>query len=120
MMFGNVMNLRPGNLWKDFRILEMKSENVSGYLKNGYADTGGIINGILAQATSNDKELTKHLWDQSQHSLTHTLVVEGDCSLSKMDALSKEEKTYLVLAVDNVGSLGVANIVYLEERNDIK
>lgn len=39
--------------------------------------TGTIVDGILAQATSNERELTKHLWDQKLHSLTHTLVVSG-------------------------------------------
>lgn len=83
-------------------------------------DTGTIVDGILAQATSNERELTKHLWDQKLHSLTHTLVVSGRCDLKKSDILAYEEKAYLVLAVDNAGDLGVAGIAYLEERNDLK
>ena len=76
MMFGNAMYLRPGNLWKNFRVLKMHVDNVDGYAKNSYEDTGTIVDGILAQATSNERELTKHLWDQKLHSLTHTLVFE--------------------------------------------
>lgn len=120
MMFGNAMYLRPGNLWKNFKVLKMHADNVDGYTKTSYEDTGAILNGILAQATSNEKELTKHLWDQNQHSLTHTLVVSGRCTLDKSDMLAYEEKAYLVLAVDNAGDLGVAGIAYLEERNDLK
>lgn len=82
--------------------------------------TGTIVDGILAQATSNERELTKHLWDQKLHSLTHTLVVSGRCDLKKSDILAYEEKAYLVLAVDNAGDLGFAGIAYLEERNDLK
>lgn len=113
MMFGNAMYLRPGNLWKSFRVLKMHVDNVDGYAKNSYEDTGTIVDGILAQATSNERELTKHLWDQKLHSLTHTLVVSGRCDLKKSDILAYEEKAYLVLAVDNAGDLGVAGIVYL-------
>lgn len=120
MMFGNAMYLRPGNLWKNFQVLKMHVDNVDGYAKNSYEDTGTIVDGILAQATSNERELTKHLWDQKLHSLTHTLVVSGRCDLKKSDILAYEEKAYLVLAVDNAGDLGFAGIAYLEERNDLK
>ena len=85
-----------------------------------YGGLGNVVDGILAQATSNERELTKHLWDQKLHSLTHTLVVSGRCDLKKSDILAYEEKAYLVLAVDNAGDLGVAGIAYLEERNDLK
>ena len=89
-------------------------------IEDACEDTGTIVDGILAQATSNERELTKHLWDQKLHSLTHTLVVSGRCDLKKSDILAYEEKAYLVLAVDNAGDLGVAGIAYLEERNDLK
>lgn len=49
MMFGNAMYLRPGNLWKNFRVLKMHVDNVDGYAKNSYEDTGTIVDGILAQ-----------------------------------------------------------------------
>lgn len=89
--------------------MKMHVDNVDGYAKNSYEDTGTIVDGILAQATSNERELTKHLWDQKLHSLTHTLVVSGRCDLKKSDILAYEEKAYLVLAVDNAGDLGFQN-----------
>ena len=42
-MFGNMMYLRPGNLWKNFRVLKMHSDNVDGYMKNSYEDTGNVV-----------------------------------------------------------------------------
>lgn len=119
-MFGNTMYLRPGNLWKSFRVFIMHADNVDGYATNSYQDSGTLVDGILAQATSTEKDLTKHLWDQKVHSLTHTLVVSGNCNLKKLDMLAYEDKAYLVLAVDNAGYLGVASVAYLEERNDLK
>ena len=120
MMFANTMYLRPGNLWKEFRRMKNQSANIGGNFEKKYVDTGEIITGILAQATVNDKEMTQHLWDQSQHSLTHTVVISGACKVKKMDLLVFEDRAYLVLANDMVGNLGVAGIIYLEERNDIK
>lgn len=120
MMFGNMIYLRPGNLWKNFKVLKMHANNIDGYATNSYKDTGLIVDGVLAQATATDKDLTKHLWDQKLHSLTHTLVMLESRSLKKMDMLAYEDKAYLVLAIDNVGDLGVASIAYLEERNDLK
>ena len=122
---GKIYDVRKHNVPSSGKSLEELPgiedvDNVDGYAKNSYEDTGTIVDGILAQATSNERELTKHLWDQKLHSLTHTLVVSGRCDLKKSDILAYEEKAYLVLAVDNAGDLGFAGIAYLEERNDLK
>ena len=79
MMFGNVMYLRPGNLWKSFRVLKMHVDNVDGYAKNSYEDTGTIVDGILAQATSNERELTKHLWSRSRYFVLFVLGMGAVC-----------------------------------------
>ena len=47
MMFGNAMYLRPGNLWKSFRVLKMHVDNVDGYAKNSYEDTGTIVDAVM-------------------------------------------------------------------------
>ena len=99
---------------------DVRKHNVPSSGKSLEELPGIEVDGILAQATSNERELTKHLWDQKLHSLTHTLVVSGRCDLKKSDILAYEEKAYLVLAVDNAGDLGFAGIAYLEERNDLK
>ena len=119
MNFGSLY-LRPGNLWKTFRVKATKTVNVQGHPVSEYMDTERIVVGILAQADSNVADRTKHLWDQEQHSLTHTLVVKGRPNLKKEDLLTTGETAYLVLLDDDIGSLGVAGLVYLEERNDLK
>ncbi|HJB29721.1 MAG TPA: hypothetical protein IAA06_13155 [Candidatus Blautia faecavium] len=114
------MYLRPGNLWKSFAVKRLRTEMVNGYAVDSYADTGIYVTGVLAEATANQSDMRKHLWDQDQHSLTHTLVAVGKVGLKKGDFLTVGERTFLVLLVDDVGALGIANLVYLEERNDVK
>lgn len=120
MRFLSNMYLRPGNLWKSFRIMEEISVNKSGYLVNDYQDTGRELTGVLAQADSYMADRVKHLWDQSKHSLTHTLVNERRVKVNKGDLLTTGEKAYLVLTYDDIGALGIAGLIYLEERNDVK
>ena len=69
------MYLRPGNLFKEFMV-KSKEADVSdiGLPVAEYKDTGILVNGVLAEASTDDREKTKHMWDQDQHSLTHTIV----------------------------------------------
>lgn len=115
-----MMYLRPGNLFKDFQVKELKTEAEGGYWEDRYVDTGKHVMGALAEADSNLSERMKHRWDQKQHSLTHTLVTQGRANLKKGDLLTLEERAFLVLLVDDVGSLGISSLAYLEERNDVK
>lgn len=117
-MFGG-MYLRPGNLWKTFSINRLTVSNMNGKLSEKVEDTGMEITGILAQADTNIAERHKHLWDQDKHQLTHTLVVRGKMDLRKGDYLTREDKIYLVLLNDDIGDLGTAGLIYLEERNDL-
>jgi hypothetical protein len=115
------MYLRPGNLWKDYHVLRKETRNTNGYKVDGkWIDTGELIKGVLAEASTADSERTKHMWDQDQHSLTHTMAVRGRADVLKGYMLSNGEKGYLVLVNDNVGALGMAGLLYLEERNDLK
>lgn len=114
------MYLRPGNLWKPFAVKELRTEFLEGRMREWYADAGETFLGILADADSRASERIKHRWDQSQHSLTHTLVMRGRPPVKKGDMLVCGERGFLVLLTDDVGALGVSGIVYLEERNDVK
>ncbi len=117
------MFLRPGNLWKTFDVSRNVTTNQMGYPVSEYQKTGEQVTGVISQSDSNTTERTKHLWDQDQHSLSHTLVVRGKHDLRKGDILASTEedpKAYLVLATDDPASLGIAGLVYLEERNDLK
>ena len=115
------MYLRPGNLFKEF-LVKRKESDISniGLPVAEYKDTGILVNGVLAEASTDDREKTKHMWDQDQHSLTHT-IVSWDCPAAKTgDVLSLESRYFLILAIDDAGSLDVATIYYAEERNDLR
>lgn len=115
------MYLRPGNLVKEFRLLTMqKTVSDTGLPVSKYMPTGEILKGILAQASSDLSDRNKHLWDQTQHSLTHTIVSRGGPKAKKGDLLCLKETSYYVLTVDDVGDLAMSTIYYVEERNDIK
>ena len=115
------MYLRPGNLFKEF-IVKSKEADVSdiGLPVAKYKDTGILVNGVLAEASTDDREKTKHMWDQDQHSLTHTIVSWTGPEAKKGDVLSMRSRYFLILAIDDAGSLGVATIYYAEERNDLR
>lgn len=120
-MVPNVMYLRPGNLEKDF-IVKRKETKVSdtGTSYSEYAPTGKIVSGILADADKNQSDRKKHLWDQDQHTLTHTVVSYDIPHAKKGDIFVMEDRYFLTLLVDDAGALGVATIYYMEERNDLR
>lgn len=93
---------------------------VSGFPKESYVDRGENLKGILAEASYIQYERVKHRFDQSQHSLTHTLVTNGGSDIKKGDHLIFGERGFLVLVVDDASALGISDIIYLEERNDVK
>ncbi len=115
------MYLRPGNLFKEF-LVKRKESDISniGLPVTEFNDTGILVDGVLAEVSTDDREKTKHMWDQDQHSLTHTIVSWNCPSAKKGDVLSLENRYFLILAVDDAGSLGVATIYYAEERNDLR
>lgn len=118
--FIKTMYLRPGNLWKDFLIYRKRSGvSPEGLPVSGY-EKAGMIRGILAEASNDQNELKKHLWDQDQHTLTHTMITYGAAPVKKGDKLVLGERNFFVLLNDDIGSLGISGNVYLEERNDIK
>lgn len=116
-----MMYLRPGNLHKEF-IVKRSEQKVSdtGTPFVQYVDTGNLISGVLAEADKNQSDRKKHLWDQEQHSLTHTIVCRGGAVAQKGDILAMDNRIFMVLLTDDVGGLGVSTIYYAEERNDIK
>lgn len=115
------MYLRPGNLFKEF-LVKRKDSDISniGLPVTEYKDTGILIDGILAEASTDDREKTKHMWDQDQHSLTHTIISWTGPKAKKGDVLSMDSRYFLILAIDDSGFLDVATIYYAEERNDLR
>lgn len=118
---GRMMYLRPGNMRKDF-VVKTKKEKIStdGTPYSTFEETGILVRGVLADADKNQSDRKKHLWNQDQHSLTHTMVCRGAPAAKKGDLLVHNERAFFVLLVDDAGELGVSTIYYVEERNDIK
>ncbi len=117
-----MMYLRPGNLIKEFVVATKKSKRVNGRMADVYEKTSVFLNGYLTVATQTQAEQTKNRWDQDQHSLTHTIVDHGPSIAKKGDRLihDKSSRVFEVLAVDDVGELGITTIYYAEERNDVR
>jgi hypothetical protein len=115
-----MMYLRPGNLVKNMRVMRRETGLVRGHPVDGYQDTGETVRGVLAQAEDSNVDRYKHLWDQAQHSLTHTMVAHGTQGLRRGDMLTCDGRAWIVLYCDDIGALGAAGLVYLEERNDVK
>lgn len=117
-----MMYLRPGNLLKDFVVAIKCSERLNGRMVDTYAKTAVILTGTLTVATQAQSEQTRNRWDQDQHSLTHTIVGHGPPVAKKGDRLVHDEgeRVFEVLAVDDVGELGITTIYYTEERNDVR
>lgn len=117
-----MMYLRPGNLLKDFAVAVKGSDRVNGRIVDTYVKTSVILTGTLTVATQTQAEQTKNRWDQEQHSLTHTIVNHGPPAAKKGDRLihNDTERVFEVLAVDDVGELGITTIYYTEERNDVR
>ena len=90
-----MMYLRPGNLEKDF-IVKRKKTDISdtGTPYSGYVDTGLLVSGVLADADKNQSDRKKHLWNQDQHSLTHTIVSKGEPVAKKGDLLAMDDRYF--------------------------
>lgn len=88
-LFSGFMYLRPGNLEKDF-ILKRKTTVISstGTPVSQFMDTGTMVVGTLADADKNQNDLKKHLWNQDQHTLTHTIVCFEEPKAKKGDRKS--------------------------------
>ena len=107
-----VMDLLPGNMFKDF-LVESNDEYVGalGRPKGNYTDSDRILKGCLANATQNDRER----WKQLQHPITHTIVQAGPPMAKAEDRLILGERVFTVHAVDDCGALGITTIYYAQE-----
>ena len=98
MINARFMYLRPGNLFKDF-VVESNTQVVtaSGRVVNDPKGDGSkIIRGCLAESTKEQKEA------------------------KKSDNLILGNRTFYIIDLDEVGSLGISTIYYAEERKDVK
>ena len=115
------VNLRPGNLFKEFTIEEDRG-GVSEYgrSKPQYQERKRTLWGCLASATDGERER----WKQLQHPVTHTIVQAGPPAAKPESKLILNDggasRVFLVCAVDDCGGLGITTIYYAEERSDLR
>ena len=98
MINARFMYLRPGNLFKDF-VVESNTQV-----------------GCLAESTKEQKE--SH--STRDRVCTHTIVQAGSPEAKKSDKLILGNRTFYIIDLDEVGSLGISTIYYAEERKDVK
>ena len=118
MINARFMYLRPGNLFKDF-VVESNTQVVtaSGRVANAPKGDGSkIIRGCLAESTKEQKE--SH--STRDRVCTHTIVPAGSPAAKKSDKLILGNRTFYIIDLDEVGSLGISTIYYAEERKDVK
>lgn len=75
-----------------------------------------IIRGCLAESTKEQKE--SH--STRDRVCTHTIVQAGSPEAKKSDKLILGNRTFYIIDLDEVGSLGISTIYYAEERKDVK
>jgi len=114
-----MMYLRPGNQYKDF-IVEESVEEVNqktGRPRTAYNDNGlNMFKGALAQADPRQKSR----WEQLQHPISHVIIHHGQPLAKAEDKLVLGERVFFVQGVDDIGSLGISTLYYVEERADVK
>lgn len=110
------MYLRPDSLFRMFAIEEAAATiNEMGRTITAYEDTGKKLCGVLADAQTSEKLR----WKQLQHPITHTIVQRNGNAMAKTgDRLLLDDRTFYVQGVDNVSTLGLFILYYVEERSD--
>lgn len=84
--------------------------------KRPKGDGSKIIRGCLAESTKEQKE--SH--STRDRVCTHTIVQAGSPEAKKSDKLILGNRTFYIIDLDEVGSLGISTIYYAEERKDVK
>ncbi len=110
------MYLRPGELFKDFKI-EVVTEHLSesGRPTVRYELSDRLLRGSLADASPKEIERC----GQRKHPITHTVVEYGMPVAKPDDKLILGNRVFLIQEVDSAGDLGIATIYYVEERDDV-
>lgn len=113
-----MMYLRPGNMFKEFVVENNKQIVTStGRVANSHSGDGTkTLKGCLAEVSDEDR--TNH--SQKDHIVTHTIVQPGCPQAKRTDKLVLGERTFYIVDIDDVGSLGISTIYYAEERRDAK
>lgn len=118
MINARFMYLRPGNLFKDF-VVESNTQVVtaSGRVVNDPKGDGSkIIRGCLAESTKEQKE--SH--STRDRVCTHTIVQAGSPEAKKSDKLILGNRTFYIIDLDEVGSLGISTMGFWPKNEVIQ
>ena len=113
-----MMYVRPGNLFKEF-IIESNRQEVTGTgrVANSHSGDGTrTLKGCIAEASEEEK--ARH--SQKDHEVTHTIVQAGRPKARRTDKLVLGERTFYVVELDDMASLGITTVYFVEERRDVK
>lgn len=112
------MYLRPRSIFEKFLVEEKLTRiNEIGRQVVEYKPTGEELFGVVSSAAPLEIER----WKQLSHDVTHTIVQKlGRIHAKVGDRLVKEDKIYLVEAIDNPAGLGQWYIYFVKERADVK
>lgn len=110
-------------MFKEF-VVESNTQTVTGtgrVAQNISGDGSKFLKGCLTEASEQDRQ--NH--STKEHIVTHTIVQSGLPVAKRTDRLTLTDKfqtkirSFYVVDVDDVGTLGISTIYYAEERNDI-
>jgi hypothetical protein len=104
----------PGALVTTFDV-ERRSDSPDdrGRIKTSFVPRGEV-SGVLAQASPSEQLR----YQQLQHPVTHTLVIDGPTSLKPGDRLTEGGRHLYVQTVEDAMGLGFKTLVGLEERRE--
>lgn len=104
----------PGQQLKDFEIFRRKSGTDS---KGRVSYSGGIEKvGELQGSISSAGQKTVNRWKQTEHLVTHTIIVRGTCEAQEEDILLLNNEKYYIQGKDDPAGLGYFQILYCEKR----
>lgn len=111
------MYLHPRSVLEKFLVAEKITRlDEIGNSRIEYKDTGNILFGVVSTSTPYEREKFKGL----KHEVTHTIIQPlGEARAMVGDLLIKNEKKFLVQAVENPAGLGQFWIYYVNERHDL-
>ena len=111
------MYLRPRNVFEKFIVEEkVSSLDERGSRIARFEPTDKILFGVISITTPVEVEKYKKL----RHEVSHFIVQHGGSQKANVgDLLVKEDKKYLVQAVENIAGMGQWRYYLVNERNDL-
>lgn len=104
----------PGQQIKEFEIYRRKSSTDN---KGRVSYSGGMEKiGELQGSISSAGQKTVNRWKQTEHTVTHTVIVRGTCEAQPEDILAFNHEKYYIQGKTNPAGLGFFEILYCEKK----